>query len=422
MINWEKESKRYQRRQHASFSSETKKPKTAEPNETVEPATTHTEQEQVEPNAQPQVASTHHYTSRRQRERHKKQQVQKQTSGKGTSEEKPQKKQGSFFSRWKKTDHTTRRTPNTPHLTKKLGFWGTGFSLLLVGSALWLSPLTHVSAYQVVGNQNLSKETILADSGLHPQMTWFWAMTQGAEVNHRLQTAHLNVQNATLERKGRVVTIKVQEYPAVAKVFEKDTLYPVMENQTILPKDSGGNLSSLPLLESFNPTEVKAVAEQLGTLSMDVVKQIKRITNIQTNEHSAGKIALEMRDGNILVSYVNVLGERLAYYPDVKKQLGDKKGLINMEAGIFYAPLTPANNPYASKADKESYEKEHPESSAKTSLSGTADSSSGGSETPDVETQRSTASSTSDNDSEVITSSEEESIAVAVDKESSLLQ
>lgn len=400
MVNWEKESQRYQRRQKTAQSLPSEPAPTKSSRESAA-----TDQENQKENTD-FVQSKPYYTSRRQRQRqaaHPKRSTARDADS--NAQTKPRFGRALFT-----TPEMDDQPPKHP-LSKSLAALGAGFGALLLGSLLWLSPLTHVSAYQVSGNQNLSKETVLQDSGLQRGMTWLWAMDQSAEVNRRLQKAHLNVQNATLERKGRTITIKVQEYPAVAKIFKKDTLYPVMENQMILPAGSGGNLDQLPLLESFTLQEVKAIAEQLANLPLDVVKQVKRITNIATNDQNAGHIALEMRDGNILVSYINVLSERLVYYPDVKSQLGDKQGLINMEAGIFYTALTPANNPYATKAEKESYQ----QTQAKETPTSKPRSSSGQEQVlPDTETQRSANSTkmpASGDRSSIITKEDQEGTA-----------
>ncbi|MDO4670270.1 MAG: FtsQ-type POTRA domain-containing protein [Aerococcus sp.] len=411
MVNWDKEAKRYHNRQQHKPTPErqdTDIEETSDLRLDIKPTSSNEKEAEIDTSDQSVGTVPRYYTSRRTR-RLEQEQAESSHSFKPSTAtsakmkaNQPEKKQR-WHDRLFQHPTATKQPKQTPrHFpwreARPLVVMGSVFGALCLGGVLWLSPLTHVSAYQVSGNQHLSKETILKDSGLHAHMTWPWVMQQGNEVNRRLQKTHLNVQNATLERKGRTVIIKVQEYRPVAKIFKKDTLYPVMENQTILPKDSGGNLDQLPLLESFTPQGVKALSEQLGHLPQDVVKQIKRVTNIETNNQSVGRIALEMRDGNIIVSFINVLGERMAYYPDVKKQLGDKQGLINMEAGIFYAELTPENNPYATKEEKSSYLEAHPKSS-KTSTSSTSQKRTNETEQQHsqvVESEDSTSSRTSD--------------------------
>lgn len=232
------------------------------------------------------------------------------------------------------------------------------FLALSVGFGLWVSPLSRLSSLAVSGNQLVSAETVLKDSGLNDQMSILDAMTSTNAVNQSLQGKHSNIKNATLQRDGREVTIQVQEYQPVAKVYVNGKLYPVFENQKVLSIDAKKHFDRLPLLETFENGQVERLAEALPKVPDDVRQKIKRITNIEDETHP-DRIALEMSDGNIVVSSITDFAEKLNYYPSIIKELKDESGLIDMEVGIYFEPLTPLNNPYATNEEKEAYQKQN---------------------------------------------------------------
>ncbi|MCI5775446.1 MAG: FtsQ-type POTRA domain-containing protein [Aerococcus sp.] len=252
-----------------------------------------------------------------------------------------------------------KQTRSTRHFSKAMA----GYLLLFIATgivfALWSSPLSRLSELAVDGNQLVSAKTVINDSGLHPDMSLLDTMTSAREVNDALQAKHSNIKNARLERNGRKVTVEVQEYQPVAKAYINGKLYPVFENQKVLAIDAKAYLKKLPLLESFANGQVERLAEALMKVPEDVRTKIKRVTNIEDKTHP-DRIALEMSDGNIIIGGIDHFAQRLGYYPNVLKELHGETGLIDMEVGIYYEPLTPLNNPYATDEEKEAYQKQIP--------------------------------------------------------------
>ncbi len=238
-------------------------------------------------------------------------------------------------------------------------YYGFFIFLLLVASYL-ASPLNHVRNIQVRGTRQIKEEDLVRVSGLHPSMSLGRVESLQESAMQRINAAYPQVQSVNIQLDDqRNVLINVQEHRVVGYVKKKDFYYPVLENQMILDKALSEPDKQLPVFEGFDDGQILKLAEQLGKLPDRILQQIGSIHNISTADYP-NHLALKMRDGNIVTGFMLKFVNYLQYYDQVLEILDGQKGLLDMDLGIFFTELTPANNPFASPEEKEVYEAAHP--------------------------------------------------------------
>ncbi|KAA9300872.1 MULTISPECIES: cell division protein FtsQ/DivIB [Aerococcus] len=348
-MDWEKERRRYQKKAHPSRSQVRSRGR---------------EEGQDAPAAS------------RQSQADSDKQATKATRPNQPGQPKPQakKKQGRRIKLWRsakdqlgKPSQAKARPPRKKQAAKvpaKTRWTYYGIFIFLLFVAIYLaSPLNHVQGIQVRGNRQIKEEDLVRVSGLHPSMSLGRVDALQETAMQRINAAYPQVQSVNIQVDDqRNVLINIQEHRVVGYVKKKDFYYPVLENQIILDKAMAEPDKELPLFEGFDDGQVLKLAEQLGQLPDRILQQIVSIHNTSTADYP-NHLSLKMRDGNIVTGFMLKFVDYLQYYDQVLEILDGQKGLLDMDLGIFFTELTPANNPFASAEEKEAYEAAHPSAS-----------------------------------------------------------
>ncbi len=235
------------------------------------------------------------------------------------------------------------------------------FILLLVASLYVLSPLHHLNKVTVEGNQQVESKDLIATSGVNRKMTKWHLYRNRPDLEQHIVNDMPLIKTATIQRKGfRDAQIVVEEFRTLGYVKNEDFYYPMLENGNVISEETLNVPDNKPLVGEFDEDSLQLLSEQLASLSDDVISKISYI-EYQSSPEQHDRVALKMRDGNIVLGLLPTLGQRLAYYDSITDQLKENKGLIDLQVGAFYQPLNPGNNPFATNEEKEKYEKEQKE-------------------------------------------------------------
>ncbi|MGX7415494.1 cell division protein FtsQ/DivIB [Aerococcus christensenii] len=234
-----------------------------------------------------------------------------------------------------------------------------GIGLCCVGiiafSSWWLSPFNRVQGLTVSGNRLVADEQLLFTSGLKPNMSYLGIEKETPVVTERLRAQYPSVQKAQVIAEDNFsVRLNVQEFRAVGYIDKEDFKCPVLENQQTLTDPLPYGEQDVPNLVGFGEDEIPELASQLGKLSDDILAQIEEVDNV-SDEIYQHHIAFKMKDGNIVVGFVESFAKRMQYYNQIVKSLKNQKGIINMEVGSFFEVKTPLTDPFASPEERERY-------------------------------------------------------------------
>ena len=205
------------------------------------------------------------------------------------------------------------------------------------------------------GNRLVADEQLLFTSGLKPNMSYLGIEKETPVVTERLRAQYPSVQKAQVIAEDNFsVRLNVQEFRAVGYIDKEDFKCPVLENQQTLTDPLPYGEQDVPNLVGFGEDEIPELASQLGKLSDDILAQIEEVDNV-SDEIYQHHIAFKMKDGNIVVGFVESFAKRMQYYNQIVKSLKNQKGIINMEVGIFFEVKTPLTDPFASPEERERY-------------------------------------------------------------------
>lgn len=231
------------------------------------------------------------------------------------------------------------------------------FALIAIG-AYFISPYNRVSSIQVEGTYSISAKEVIAASNLKVGMSKLYAKEQEAAVARRIINQYPQIQAVTMSfNQKEQLILKVKEQRNVGMVQLQDFYYVVTENEQVLKRAYPEMLPNLPEIIDFTNQQVLQVARQLKTLPDDLLAQIKTVKNIERKDYP-NRIVLELKDGNLVTGLLTQFADNFKYYPQVKANLKEKKGIIDMEAGIYFSEKTPLNDPFATSEEKEAYRKE----------------------------------------------------------------
>lgn len=207
--------------------------------------------------------------------------------------------------------------------------------IFLVASYL-ISSKSDVKEIIVKGNEHLSTEEILERSEIMEKNKMYLTSESKAEQNISLLPI---VESITVERDfPNTVNITVKEFDVVAYVESKGRYYPVLENEQIL-RGFDMTPTDAPIIHFFDGVEFEGMVKSLKQMNPQILAMISEIF-YRPNEETNSRIQLYMNDGQEIVADYNTIGDKIDYYAGMKKEIGNKKGLIDLEVSNTFLPYS----------------------------------------------------------------------------------
>lgn len=207
--------------------------------------------------------------------------------------------------------------------------------IFLVASYL-ISSKSDVKEIVVNGNEHLSTEEILERSEIKEKDKMYLTSEGKAEQNISLLPI---VESITVERDfPNTVNITVKEFEVVAYVESKGRYYPVLENVQIL-RGFDMTPTDAPIIHFFDGVEFEGMVKSLNQMNPQILAMISEIF-YRPNEETNARIQLYMNDGQEIIADYNTIGDKIDYYAGMKKEIGNKKGLIDLEVSNTFLPYS----------------------------------------------------------------------------------
>jgi len=207
--------------------------------------------------------------------------------------------------------------------------------IFLVASYL-ISSKSDVKEIVVNGNEHLSTKEILERSEIQEKDKMYLTSEGKAEQNISLLPI---VESITVERDfPNTVIITVKEFDVVAYVESKGRYYPVLENVQIL-RGFDMTPTDAPIIHFFDGVEFEGMVKSLKQMNPQILAMISEIF-YRPNEETNARIQLYMNDGQEIIADYNTIGDKIDYYAGMKKEIGNKKGLIDLEVSNTFLPYS----------------------------------------------------------------------------------
>ncbi|GAF15149.1 cell division protein FtsQ [Bacillus sp. JCM 19046] len=215
-----------------------------------------------------------------------------------------------------------------------LGFVILFFSLLVL-LVYFQSPLSEVKTITITGNQLVTDEVILDESGLEEGLN-IWNLAEADRVERLEQTTE--IQEATIERKlPSTVVVNVTEYPRVGYVSTEEGYFPLLQNgKTLDPVQNNQLAGDAPILTQFGEQEelLALLGEELIHTAPEIVNRISEIVFTPT-EQAPEELTLYMNDGTEVRTEIRSFATYMQPYPQVHEELD------SVEGGVLYMKMSP---------------------------------------------------------------------------------
>lgn len=223
-------------------------------------------------------------------------------------------------------------------------------SLAVVGYRLL--PTHYVNAVQIVGNQRVDGEAIVAASGIRDFDRVKDIMAKRKSIEQAIMKENPLVSKVTLRRPNmQSLQLEIEEHAIVAKIKSGDQWIAVLDNGTwgdfsasVAAKEAV-NLDQLPELLVQAPSgRVTELTTMLKQTPPDILSQIE---SLKLGQEASKNSAFEakMRDGNLVKAVLPTFNHKMTFYNQMLKELGDKKGTLNLEVGAYFTPFTGQQRP-----------------------------------------------------------------------------
>ena len=225
---------------------------------------------------------------------------------------------------------------------KRQGYFG-WYSIFLVGaigSSFLISPYGKVKDIYVEGAEAVPEQSIIDASHITEKLTALGAVWNDEKIDAYITTTLPQVKTAEVTLRGmNDVTIHVTEHETIAYVYSGGSYYNVLENGTVADTELKVPIGNNPIITSFEMNQnLEDLLEQYMQLTDSVQNSISEIKYTGTEENPYA-ITVYMNDGNEVKAILPSLAEKILYYPDIVSQLGETKGTIDLEVGVYFTPF-----------------------------------------------------------------------------------
>lgn len=212
--------------------------------------------------------------------------------------------------------------------------------IFILFSGYLLSPFSKVDTISVEGNQDVYVQEIIEESGLHPGDSVLKSKVKFEEIEKNITKQLPQVSNSTITMDGlNKIVIKVKEFSTVAYIAEDESYLRVLENGTVLDNLYMISIGNQLVLSKFEEGEaLNLMIKELKKVDEPILNLISEIELTQT-ETNPYYIEVYMNNGNRILSNIPDFSEKLPYYPQMVQAVEGKKGVFDMEAGIYFIPF-----------------------------------------------------------------------------------
>ncbi len=220
-------------------------------------------------------------------------------------------------------------------LHRRLIFLIVLFTIPLLFTLYYVSPLSKLAKVTVSGNNKVATAEILKDTNFRLQENLWTQFFQRGKNEEKLTAEQPRIKSTSLSIENiNHFHLTVTEYQEVALLAKGDTYSPILENGQVMEETLKKPTQDLPILENFtSEKKILSVLKKYRKLSQEIRSGISQINYAPTKSNDE-LLNLYMNDGNQVIVNISNLTKQMQYYPQVAKDMKEK-GIVDMEVGIF---------------------------------------------------------------------------------------
>lgn len=235
-----------------------------------------------------------------------------------------------------KKNNNVKRTSNIKKTTKKRKIkYGRVILVLLIifllfniFKSLLDSPIKNI---YISGNEYLSDQEIIELASLQNYPSIF--KTTSMEIKKKLEKNDYIKTVKITKKKFKEVYINIEEnYPLFYNQTDNKT---ILSNKKVIDK----KIQAPVLLNYIPDTKYDKFLEKMDEIDYDILKRTSEIT-YQPNNVDDERFLFTMNDGNyvyLTLEKFTSINHYVSIYADIIKKYGNKKGILNLDAGDYFS-------------------------------------------------------------------------------------
>ncbi|WP_407389605.1 cell division protein FtsQ/DivIB [Carnobacterium jeotgali] len=218
------------------------------------------------------------------------------------------------------------------------------FSFAILVVVYFISPLSKVDMLSVSGTKEVADQEIIDVSQIKSGDNLWKVFFERKEISKNVLSELPQVKSMEISFDGlNDYTIKIEEYQTVAYLAEENKYYNILENGKIVNESRKVSIGNPPIFKSFEENKaLKEMIVQYKLLNENIQNSISEV-EYTPSEIDDYLIKLYMNDGNEVIASIPSFAEKMIYYPDMVKKIGDQKGTFNIEVGAYFSPFEFSN-------------------------------------------------------------------------------
>lgn len=199
------------------------------------------------------------------------------------------------------------------------------------------SPLSHVKKITIKGNEMLSTDEIISETGIKKEETNIWSIKKKEIAKELQELSEINKAEVMMYWPNSII-INIQERKKVAYVENENSYFPVMENGKVLKDRQLTEIPvNAPILFKFNEGAIlNEMIAELDKLPDEILNSISEI-HYSPKKTDDYHISLFMNDGFEVSATMRSFSDKMVHYPSIISQLDpSQKGIIDLEVGSFF--------------------------------------------------------------------------------------
>lgn len=214
------------------------------------------------------------------------------------------------------------------------------YIMIILIMIFFISPLSKVGTVSITGNDAVYDQMIINESNIHggDSIIETYQKLEDIEKNITANLPQVAETNASIVDINNI-QINVKEFNTVAYIAQDGSYLRVLENGVVLDDVYSVSIGNQPVLSKFEESEaLNAMIEQLGELDAPILNLISEIELVENRDNPLF-IRVYMNNGNRILASIPTFSEKIPYYPQMVKAVEGKKGIFDMEAGVYFIPF-----------------------------------------------------------------------------------
>lgn len=203
-----------------------------------------------------------------------------------------------------------------------------------------ISPLSKVGTISVQGNQYVYVQEIIDESGISIGESLIKTKQKFTAIENNItsQLPQISSVNLKIEEMNKII-IQVKEFKTVAYIAEEESYLRVLENGRVLDNLYTISIGNQLVLSKFKEGEaLNLMIEELKKVEDPILNLISEIELTKTEKNPLF-VQVYMNNGNRLLLNIPEFSEKTPYYPKLVQAVEGRKGVFDMEAGVYFTPF-----------------------------------------------------------------------------------